>query len=126
MKRTLAGFALLILLAAGSAAVCAAVEAPCSSIAAELEEAAALAQTGDLPAALLSAGKARLLWQQRRSLLALFSVHGSLEPVDSGFSRLAFYGSAGDGLSFGALCLELACRLEALGEGQQLHWQNLL
>lgn len=99
---------------------------PQDALAAQLENSAWLALSGQWEKARKGAEEAQKSWEQRRSLWAVFADHTPMEEIDVLFSQLTIHAAAREKGDFAAACTALARHLEAMGEAQRLRWQNLL
>lgn len=126
MKRTVVGFSLLIVLLSAGILSGRNQTRHHEQVAGLLEQAARYAAEDNLRAAAETAADARSVWRQGWTLAAVFTDHSPLEQIDVGFSRLEIYRKAGDTLSFGAVCAELAGQVRALGDAHGVQWWNIL
>lgn len=126
MKRTVAGFALLILLLAGGLLSGWSQSRYHDRVTELLEQAGRLALAEEMAAAVETAADAREIWQRGWMLAAVLTDHDPLELVDVGFRRLEVYASVGDRVSFATLCAELAGQVRALGDAHGAQWWNFL
>lgn len=126
MKRTAVGLALLVLLLAGAILSGRSQVAYHQRVSDLLEQASRAAMEDRFPAAVEMALDARGVWEQGWMAAAVLTDHAPLEQIDVGFRRLEVYAQAGDTLSFGVLCADLAGQVEALGDAHGAQWWNFL
>lgn len=125
MKRTVVGMALLIVLLAWGIVSAMGLARHNEKVSSLLDAAAAQAMASDLPAAIRTAEEARTVWESGRKISAAFVDHSPLDQIDADFLRLRLYGEAGDNVAFAAVCVELACRIGALGDAHGARWWNI-
>lgn len=126
MKRSWIGFfLLLILLGLGLLSTWAIVEVH-EPISDALEEAADCALEGAWAKAAWLTAQAQGIWEKWAILRAALTDHVPIEDIDALFEMLEVYGVSREGISFAAVCRELAQRVEDLGEAHGLMLENLL
>lgn len=115
---------LALLLAAGIWGQCstAAIHQP---IARAMEEAAALALSGDWNAAARKTAEAQEAWQRSRTFTAAITDHSPMEEIECLLSQLPSLSAAHNRSAYAAACHTLSCRLQSLAESQQLSWGSL-
>lgn len=65
-------------------------------------------------------------WQERWHFSAALADHTVLDEIDGLFAQAKIYRERRDGLSYAALCARLSTAIDALQEGHQFSWWNLL
>lgn len=126
MKRFWFGVCLLAVLLAGCLGVSWGMERLHEPVSRNLEQAAILAQTGDLAGAGELTLQAQADWQKHWHFVAAFADHGPMEEIDALFGALEEYRLGGDHAEFAANCVHLARLTEAMAEAHALNWWNLL
>lgn len=126
MKRGWIGLALLAVLLAGGLFVTWRMAYCHESVAQNLKEAGDRALAEDWAAAAALAQQAKHDWETGWNFSAAFADHEPMEEIDSQFALLNVYGSVRDGISFAAVCAQLARQVEAMGDAHGLTWRNLL
>lgn len=126
MKRGWIGLGLLAVLLVGGLLVTWRMDRCHDAIAQNLDDAADSALAEDWTAAAALAQQAKHDWETGWNFSAAFADHEPMEEIDSQFAQLAVYGSARDGISFAAVCAQLARQVEAMGDAHGLTWWNLL
>ena len=126
MKRVWIGAAILILLLTGGLLVTRHMGCTHREISRELERAALFAQAGNWEEAGDETEDAYEDWQAHWRFSAAFADHAPMEEIDALFAQLEAYRTARDGVSFAAVCRQLAKQVNALGDAHGLTWWNLL
>ena len=96
------------------------------SIAAELEDCAWLALSGQWENAGKKAEGAKESWEQNWKIRAAFSDHTPMEEVDELFGDLTACIAAGERTEFARVCMALSARVTAMEQAHQLTWWNVL
>ena len=122
MGRFLLGTGLMVLLLLSGLFVWYGAEAIHTPVTEQLEQAAAIAETGDTPAALTRADHARRLWQETWHICAAFSDHAPMDEIDALFAQM----ENRSGTELAALCRRIASLVSAVAEAHTLSWWNLL
>lgn len=126
MKRSIFGFALLVILLTTGIAAAVWMDDHHSPITSDLSIAAQCALEGDWKNAQFHLGQAEEAWRRDWHRDAALTDHEPMEEIDSLFSRLAVYGTLGDTGEFSAGCRELAGRIDSLSDTHGLKWWNFL
>lgn len=122
MARTVLGVGILIgllLLGIFSAVAMDRIHLPISQL---LQQAA----DESLPQGVLTAQKAKTLWENHWKFSATLADHAPMDEIDGLFAQLAAYEKAGLSGDFSACCLRISTLIEALAETQRLTWWSLL
>ena len=125
MKRSIFGFALLVvllILCLGVTWLMARIHEP---IAEELEQAAALAADGDWDQARKLAARAKQDWERLEPVSACFADHGPMEEIGQSFAQVEVFGNTGEEVAFAAACADLAEKMQAMSDAHGLQWRNL-
>lgn len=88
-------------------------------IAAWMDEASRQSLRGEMTAAAQSAAKAEAAWHSSRIFTAALADHQPMEDIEGLFARLSAYESE-DKSEYAALCAEIARRIRAVAEAQEL------
>lgn len=126
MKRSWLGFLFLLLLLAVSLVSTWAMAHIHEDAAEKLEEAADLALSGQWPGAAYLTAQVRHSWDKWELLRAALADHGPMEDLDADFALLEVYGRSQERLAFAAMCREMACRMEAMGDAHGFDLKNIL
>ena len=126
MKRGWIGFALMVLLLAGSGFSAWTMARQHIPLGQCMEQAAEAALSEDWETAEALAEQTGVRWVQHRKRAAAFADHEPMEEIDALFAQLEVYRSAQDAVSFAAVCKLLSCQLQALGDAHIPTWWNLL
>lgn len=119
MGRFQIGLGLLILLLILGIGSCYAMQEAQAPIAQTMEQAALHARRGDMGNAASAAARAEQAWQRARTITASLADHMPLEDIESLFAQLDAY-EHDDPAAYSALCAELARRIRAVAEAQEL------
>ena len=93
-----------------------AIQAP---IAGQITQAEALAAGGSWPQAAAAVTQAREDWEESRTFVAALADHQPMEDIEGLFARLHAYETE-DRSEYAALCAEIARRIRAVAEAQEL------
>ena len=126
MKRSWAGFVLLILLLLGSILSARSMIRVHEPIEEKLQQAAQCAMDGDWHRAAAFFRQAQEDWEELEHFRSCFADHNPAEEIDGDFKLLQVYCAAREGVSFSGGCLQLARQVAAVGEAHELVWWNLL
>ena len=91
----------------------------------QLEEASAVALSGDLERGMHLAQAARDTWHAYWRKTAALSNHAPMDEIDALFSRTVIFAQAGNRTDFAAHCAQLSALVEACAEAHRLTWWNL-
>lgn len=126
MKQFWIGVGLLaVLLAAGLWAMFA-TDRVHSSVSADLQQSAQAAQAGNWEQADRFSGSAVAQWRESWRFSAAMVDHTELDEIDALFAQAEVYRQEREATAYAAACAHLAKQVEALQEGHQLSWWNLL
>lgn len=126
MKRSWMGFALLLLLLAGSILVTWVMVHIHEPIEAALIQAADSAADENWIQASLLFREAEAGWVKWEHLRACFADHNPVEEIDAAFAMLKTYCTAREEVAFAGACRDLARKVAAVGEAHEFVWWNLL
>ena len=126
MKRSRFGFLLLLILLALSLAVSRGMGRIHEDTAARLDRAADLALEGNWAGAAFHSACARRTWDRWALLRGALADHGPIETLEADFAALELYASRRETLAFAALCREMACLAEAIGQAHSWDPKNIL
>ena len=101
-------------------------EAAQQPITRQLEEAAGYAAEGAMDKAAALARQAKDLWHRHREQLACVPDHAPMDEIDSLFAQLEIWAHREAPGQLAACCARIGQLIQALIEGQQLTWWNLL
>lgn len=91
-----------------------------------LLQSAEAAQTGNWEQADAFARSATEQWEESWNFSAAMSDHTALDEIDSIFAQAEVYRQSRNAADYAASCARLAKLIEALEEGHDLSWWNLL
>jgi thioredoxin-like negative regulator of GroEL len=91
-----------------------------------LEQSAEAAQEGNWEQADRLIQNAKEQWEENWNFSAAMSDHTALDEIDSIFAQAEIYRKSRNAADFSATCARLAKLIEALEEGHDLSWWNLL
>ena len=97
-----------------------------SGIADTLDRSAQAAQSDQWDRAKSLEQEAADHWKRSWNFSAALADHTVLDEIDGLFAQSAVYLENRDGVSYAAVCAQLASAIEALHEGHKLSWWNLL
>ena len=97
-----------------------------TAISEDLLASAQAAQMGNWEDADASAKEATQSWQESWHFSAALADHTVLDEIDGMFAQSEIYRKNRSAVDYAATCARLAKRIEALQEGHQLSWWNLL
>ncbi len=120
------GIGLLLALLAFGFFVTAATETIHTPIAQNLEKAARLSLSGDLPAAAQLGQTAKTDWEKRWHFVAVFSDHAPMDEIDGLLAQLDIHAKAGAGADFAATAARIAQLVQAMMDAHKPAWWNLL
>lgn len=126
MKRSWMGFALLVVLLAGSVLVTWAMGNIHDPIEQDLNQAAECAVLGDWVNAQRFFVSAKDGWKKWEHFRASFADHTPIEEIDADFAALEVYLYAQETIGFSAVSSSLARQVAAVGEAHELVWWNIL
>ena len=96
------------------------------SIADTLETAAEQALSGELPAGLETAQKAKASWEKHWHGSATVADHAPMDEIDGLLAQLECYSRADQPGDFAACCTRISLLVRAMSEAHRLTWWNLL
>lgn len=126
MGRLWLGIGLLVLFLVLGLWISYAMENVHMGIADSLETAAEQALSGDLPAAMETAKKAKTSWEKHWHGSAAVADHAPMDEIDGLLAQLECYGKAEQPGDFAACCARLSLLIQAMSEAHSLTWWNLL
>lgn len=126
MKRSAMGFVLLLVLLALCIMVTVAMIRIHEPIEAHLLQAADQATAGDWEKTGRFFRQAEEQWKKWENFRSCVADHNPVEEIDAAFEMLKVFCAEEDKLSFVSGCLDLARKVAAVGETQELVWWNLL
>ena len=126
MKRSWIGLILLLVLFGISLAASWGMVQIHQEAAQKLDKAADQALSGEWAAAAYLVAQARHNWDTWAILRAALADHSPMEELDAAFSKLELYGKQKEKLAFAAVCREMACQMEAMGQAHGWNLENIL
>lgn len=126
MKRSWIGLVLLLVLLTAGLLTTWAMARIHEPIARNLEQAAQCVILGDWVNADKFSREARDSWEKWAHFRTCLADHSPVEEIDAGFGALEVYKTAQENVAFAASCMELARKIEAVGEAHGLLWWNVL
>ena len=126
MKRSWIGFVLLIGLLLGGILVTGKMKRIHDPIEHQLQQAARYALDNEWDGAEKAFREAESNWEQQVHFRTCFADHNPVEEIDGNFELLAVFCDTRERITFAAGCRELARKVAAVGEAQELVWWNLL
>lgn len=126
MKRSWMGCGLLLVMLAAGLLVTWAMGRIHEPIGEDLHQAAEHTMLGDWETAGHFFSRAESRWRRWEHLRASLADHAPAEDIDAAFAELSVYWAARENVAFAACCMELARRVEAVGDAHGLYWWNLL
>lgn len=126
MNRFWIGAGLLLALLGASLWAMFAMDHTHGEISGTLQQAAEAAQNGNWEQADRLTHDAGAQWEGSWNLSAAMSDHTALDEIDSIFAQAEMYRQGRNATDFSAACARLAKLIEALEEGHDLSWWNLL
>ena len=97
-----------------------------SQITEDLHHSAQAAQNGQWTQADHYVRSATEQWEKHWKFNASMTDHTELDDIDALFAQVEIYRQARTSTAFASACVRLAKQIEALQEGHQLSWWNLL
>ena len=88
--------------------------------------AADLALTGNWEKAEALTGSVRADWARKRCLTASLTHQDPMENIEGLFAQLKIYAASRDKEAYGAVCVQLASALEAVGKSNAFTFENLM
>lgn len=126
MKRLWIGVSLLAAVLVLSLLVAGFMERPHRAAARDLRQAADLAAEENWTGAGDLFHRAQAIWESRRGLTASLADHEPMEEAEGLFLQLDYYHRQKTATEFGAACLELASKLEAIANVHRFSLANFL
>lgn len=126
MKRSWIGFGLLMILLVLSLLSTAFLTRVHHQTVLELEQSQQCALLGDWDNTHLFLRRAQNRWDKWEHLLASLTDHEPAEKIGASFAVLDIYRQSKDATSYRAVCADLVCQVEALGNAHAPVWWNLL
>jgi len=126
MKRSWIGLLLLLFLLAGGLMATRAMARIHQPIAQDLDRAADHVLSGDWDRAEALSRRAMASWEASAHFRACLADHSPVEEIDAEMAQLRVYGSVRDQAAFAASCVELAKKIDAVGDAHGLFWWNML
>lgn len=126
MKRCWFGFILLVILLLGGVFSSKTLIDNQKEISTHLRQAAEAAADEDWEAAKSTLTAAREKWEKGWHFTASFADHEPMEDIDSLFAQAEIYLRSQNPEALAAVCAELVCSVDDIGEAHALNWWNLL
>lgn len=126
MKRCWMGLVLLIVLLVLGLGITWAMAEIHDPIARDLKQAAQQALQGNWAEAEHLSQKAVTAWEKWAHFRACFADHDPTEEIDAALAAMAVYRGTEEDAAFGAACLDLARKIEAIGDAHGLVWWNIM
>lgn len=95
-------------------------------LSARLEEASALALSGDMAQAKAVANQTKQAWQTHWGQVAILADHTPMDEIDGLFARLDAFAQAEHAEDFAACCNQLSILISATAEAHTLSLRNIL
>lgn len=126
MKRSWAGFALLMAMLLGGILVTRKMGRIHDPIETQLQQAARCALENNWEQAESLFQQAEESWEKMEHFRSCFADHNPVEEIDGNFEMLEVFCSTREQIAFAGGCRELARKVAAVGEAHELVWWNLL